>query len=160
MVCPGADPAKTRLERDLARGDVECGVEAGMWRVVSLRWPELIVAITAGDGNEVAMRLLVDDYPVQAPAGEPWSIADGGPLPQARWPTSPLDVATFRKDWSPSNGNAPYVACDRTCLRTHPDWATAHPDRAWNPGRTIAFYLQEMHRELQCASVPQLDTVQ
>lgn len=151
----GADPTRLRLDRDLGSDDFQGGVSAGMWRVVSLDWPALVVAITAGDGNEVGMRLLVDGYPVQPPAGQPWHLQDSALLPQEFWPISTLAVATFRKDWSPANGNAPYAACDRVGLSTHPDWATNNPERAWNPGRTIAFYLSEMHRELQCASVPQ-----
>lgn len=149
------DPSRRRLEHDLALDEFDSGVSAGMWRVVSLDWPELVVAITAGDGNEVGMRLNLDGYPAAAPAGRPWDLKHFALLAPELWPVSILAVATFRQDWSVGNGGAPYLACDRVALSGHPDWATAHPDRAWNPGRTITFYLREMHRELQCASVPQ-----
>jgi hypothetical protein len=149
------DPGRRRLERDLASEDFDIGTSAGMWRVVSMDWPELVVAITAGDGREVGMRLDVDGYPTAAPAGQPWDLDRGALLDSEFWPVSSLAVGTFRKDWSVANGGAPYVACDRIALNGHPDWPNAHPDRAWNPGRSIAFYLHEMHRELQCASVPQ-----
>jgi hypothetical protein len=150
------DPARRRLERDLASDEFDSGVSAGMWRVVSLDWPELVVAITAADGNEVGMRLNVDGYPAAPPAGRPWDLERSAPLAPELWPVSTLAVGTFRQDWSVANGGAPYVACDRVALSGHPDWTTTHPDRVWNPGRAIAFYLREMHRELQSASVPQV----
>jgi hypothetical protein len=96
----------------------------------------------------------LDGYPAQAPAGRPWDIERSAMLSPELWPVSRLAVATFRQDWSVSNGGAPYVACDRVALSGHTDWPAAHPQRAWNPGRTITFYLREMHRELQSASIP------
>jgi hypothetical protein len=36
---PGIDPCQLRLERDLAAGEFEIGVAAGIWRFVSLNWP-------------------------------------------------------------------------------------------------------------------------
>lgn len=154
MTGPASEPARTRLEKDLAASEFESGVRAGMWRVVMLDWPALVVAITAGDGNELTMRLKVDGYPAQAPAGQPWHLQDSMLLPKELWPISTLTPATFPQDWSAANAGAPYVACDRRALSTHPDWATAHPGRAWNPGRTITFYLRELYRELQSASIP------
>jgi hypothetical protein len=59
----------------------------------------------------------------------------------------------FRVDWSVANSNAPYMACDRVGLATHQQWAAAHPDRAWNPRRDIAFYLEQIHHELQAAQL-------
>lgn len=156
VAAPSVDPARIRLDRDLVRDDFEGGVSAGLWRIVSFNWPVLIVALTAGEGNEVVMRLLVDDYPTRAPSGQPWHLATSAVLPIELWPISTVEgvVSPFRTDWSPSNGSAPYVACDRAGLATHTDWADKYPERAWNPGRTIAFYLSEMHRELQCTKVP------
>jgi hypothetical protein len=154
------DPARRRLEADLSLDEFESGVSAGMWRIVSLDWPELTAAITAGDGNEVIMRINLDGYPVEAPAGRPWDLKRCALLAPELWPVSVLAVGTFRQDWSVANGGAPYVACDRVALKGHSDWPTAHPDRAWNPGRTITFYLREMHRELQSTSVPQANPAQ
>uniref|UniRef100_UPI001ABF84BB DUF7665 family protein n=1 Tax=Amycolatopsis kentuckyensis TaxID=218823 RepID=UPI001ABF84BB len=109
---------------------------------------------TAGDGHELGMRLLVDGYPGQAPAGQPWDLAAGAPLPPTGWPTGGMTALVFRRDWSPQNGNAPYLACDRRALVGHP-WATQHPERAWNPARSIEFYLEQIHHELTAATMPQ-----
>jgi hypothetical protein len=156
MSAPGVNPAHLRLDRDLLASDVESGVTAGFWRIIELSWPYLFVAVTAGDGHELGMRLAVDGYPAIAPAGQPWDLDTGSPLPMPLWPTGGTASQVFRHDWSPGNGNAPYMACDRVGLATHPDWANAHPQRAWNPGRTIAFYLREIHHELRGATLPQL----
>ncbi|WP_434781155.1 DUF7665 family protein, partial [Amycolatopsis kentuckyensis] len=47
----GADPGKRRLERDLVSPRFDSGVDAGSWRLISLDWPYLFVAVTAGDGH-------------------------------------------------------------------------------------------------------------
>jgi hypothetical protein len=151
---PDADPARLRLEADLASGDFQAGADAGLWRLVSLTWPHLMVAITAANGSELGMRIVADGYPRLAPGGQPWDLQADAPLPVCRWPAGGSAALVFRADWSVQNKNAPYLACDRTGLATHPAWAAQHPDRAWHPGRTIAFYLREIHRELQAAALP------
>jgi hypothetical protein len=150
---PGTDPCLTRLRRDLAAADVEGGVAAGLWRIVELAWPMLVVAIRVGDGGEVGVRLAVDDYPQAAPSGQPWDLDTNAALPVERWPVSG-GLEVFRRDWSPQNGNAPYLPCDRIGLATHGHWATQHPNRAWNPTRRISFYFQQLHHELRAARLP------
>ncbi|MGH3302824.1 MAG: DUF7665 family protein, partial [Streptosporangiaceae bacterium] len=71
------------------------------------------------------------------------------------WPVGGATSQVFRQNWPDSNNPAPYMACDRAGVAAHPQWATQHPDRAWHPGRTIAFYLREIHRELRAATLPQ-----
>ncbi|WP_121432273.1 DUF7665 family protein [Actinomadura pelletieri] len=154
MPSPVRDPGLARLERDLASAEFDSGVDAGLWRLVSLDWPVLVVAITAGDDRELGMRLDVDGYPVTAPAGQPWDLARNTPLSVQRWPTGRTAETVFHRDWSPQNGNAPYLACDRRGLMAHPNWAGERPERAWNPNRTITFYLAEIHRELGNARLP------
>jgi hypothetical protein len=152
---PGVDPCLDRLRRHPQDADVENGIAAGFWRVVGLAWPILTVAITVGDDAEMGMRLAVDDYPVKAPAGQPWDLTAAAPLPVARWPISGRNPDVFRPDWSPQNNNGPYLACDRAGISTHPNWAAEHPERAWNATRTIGFaYLRELHRELASAKLP------
>jgi hypothetical protein len=151
---PGGDPCLNRLRRDLGAADVEAGVASGLWRIVALTWPVLTVAVRLDTGDEVGLRLAVDDYPVSAPAGQPWDLHADALLPVARWPVSGRPLEVFRPDWSPNNGNAPYLACDRIGLATHPNWASEHPNRAWNPTRTVGFYLREIHHELAAARLP------
>jgi len=148
------DPCLDRLRRDLCAAEVEAGVDFGCWRIVALTWPTLTVAIGLDDGHEVGLRLTVDDYPLLAPAGQPWDLAADRPLPVNRWPVSGRPTEVFRPDWSPTNGNAPYLACDRIGLATHRNWETELAVQAWNPNRAIGFYLHELHRHLAGAHLP------
>lgn len=147
-----SDPCLRRVQADLESAEFAAGVAAGMWRVISLGWPFLIVAITAGDDNELVMRLQLDGYPSSAPAGQPWDLDLDDVLASPRWPQGGTASQIFRLDWSVSNLNAPYVACDRIPLGSHPDWA--NDPRAWHANRTVAFYLQEIHFELSGATIP------
>lgn len=151
---PGVDPCLDRLRRHLRSAEVDNGVAAGLWRIIDLSWPVLTVAVTVGRAAEVAVRLAVDSYPGRAPAGQLWDLTTDAPLPVQRWPITGRSPETFRPDWSPDNSNAPYLACDRTGLSTHPHWTSERPERAWNPNRSIAFYLRELHRELELATLP------
>lgn len=151
---PGVDPNHRRLRQDLLAPDVENGVAAGSWRVIDLSWPILTVAIAVGDNAELGMRLDVQGYPLQAPAGQPWNLATNTPLPMAEWPISGRNPEIFRHDWSPPNNNAPYLACDRAAIVSHTNWPSERPERCWNPTRTIGFYLRELTRELACATMP------
>lgn len=150
------DPCRARLERDLTSSRFDGGVDAGFWRLVRLEWPYLAVAITAGDGHELGMRLHVDGYPATAPAGQPWDLDQDVPLPASRLPTGGSSPAVFRSGWSAGHGNAPYLACERVALDTHePGWANDLPDRKWSPTRAIDFYLAQIHQELRGAFLPQ-----
>ncbi|MET7971254.1 hypothetical protein [Micromonospora sp. NPDC005305] len=151
---PGGDPNLRRLRRHLLAADVEAGAAAGSWRIVDLNWPILLVAIAIDDDAELGMRLDVQDYPVRAPAGQPWNLATNMPLATADWPVSGQNPEVFRHDWSPGNNNGPYLACDQAGIASHPNWALERPERCWNPTRTIGFYLRELHRELAYARMP------
>jgi hypothetical protein len=60
----------------------------------------------------------------------------------------------FRTDWSLQNGNAPYLACDRVGLATHPGWLTEHPTRAWNQSKTLVDYREQVRDALRGATLP------
>jgi hypothetical protein len=151
---PSTEPARRRLECDLRSADFDSGVDAGLWRLSVLQWPYLKVAVTAGDGRELGMRIAVDDYPTRAPAGQLWDLGLDAPLPVSRWPTGGSSGLVFRRDWPSVSSPAPYMACDRVGLTAHGNWATEHPTRAWNPRRTITFYLREIHHELRSTALP------
>lgn len=147
-------PDEVRLRADLARERFAAGERAGKWRNPVLVWPTLTVEVAVGDDGYVALRLQVDDYPTRAPGGRPWDLRTDAPLPSNQWPRGGPAERVFRTDWSPTNHDAPYLPCDRTGLTTHTNWAGAYPSRAWNPSRTIAFYLEEIYGELTEAHLP------
>jgi len=149
------DPARVAIEEDLQSVPVLDGVENGYWRVVSLHFPTLIVAITAGDGREFGMRVDVTNYPTAAPAGTPWRIDANRPLTPTELPAGASAETVFRSQWSSINGWTPYMASERVLIQgDHAIWAPQHPDRSWNPTRTIAFYLMELHKELRSCTIP------
>lgn len=114
MTLPCSDPARQRIEQDLASADFEAGAGAGHWRLLSLDWPHLIVTVTCGDGNALGLRIMVDGYPRLAPSGRPWDLVSDEALPSGMWPEGGTVPEVFRRDWSRDNGDAPYLACDRT----------------------------------------------
>jgi hypothetical protein len=150
-----ASPDESRFLADLEVAEFQVGVEAGMWDLANVTWPYAVFRITAGDGRQLAMRLHLEDYPTVAPAGRPWDADANVVLPIPRWPVGGSADATFRRDWSPANQDAPYLATDRLGLTTHPSWVTDIPERAWNPSRTVAFYLAEIHRNLRASTIPE-----
>jgi hypothetical protein len=153
-------PERLRLERDLEAEDFEAGIAAGLWRIENYEWPILDVALTAGDGHELGMRLEVDDYPRLAPGGQLWDHADDSPLQQDRWPVGACAPQVFKEGWAPQGRMAPYMACDRHTLASKPEWSSQYPDRAWNPSRSITFYLSEVSFELREAELPQSEAVE
>ncbi len=148
------NPSEQRLRGDLASADFEAGVNAGHWRLLDLTWPALTIAISAGTG-ELVLRIDLDGYPAVAPLGITWDAAANTPLPRGRWPQGPGAEQTYKEGWFPPSPNAVYLACDRAALQVHPDWANTYSDRAWNPTRSVTFYLREIHRDLAAATVPE-----
>ena len=151
---PSTDPRERLLHEHLDSEEFHAGVGAGHWRLIDLSWPVLIVAIAIGQ-RELGMRIDVDEYGPQAPAGQPWDLGANAALPMGHWPVTGRTPEVFRHDWSAQNGNAPYLACDRFAIAGH-NWATENPDQVWNASRTIVFYLEQLHRSLRSSRLPGL----
>ncbi|MCX7523421.1 hypothetical protein OSC27_14190 [Microbacterium sp. STN6] len=150
------DPARAAIEEDLQSVPFLDGVEKRYWRVVRVDFPMLLVAVTTGDGRELGMRLDVSGYPTDAPAGTPWNIGTNEPLELAALPSGSAAQTVFRSEWSRINGWTPYMATERLLIQgDHPQWGSQHPERAWNPSRTITFYLSELHKELRSCTMPE-----
>src|ERR1700722_7730306 len=111
---PGIDPCQLRLERDLAAGEFEIGVAAGIWRFVSLNWPYLTVAVTAGDGNQLGLGIDADGCPSGARGGRQpprpphvhGGLSERPPRGPARGPRTGQSAARIR--W-PSGGTAAQI---------------------------------------------------
>jgi len=106
--------------------------------------------VAVGDAH-LGLRIDVVGSPAAAPASQPWDLSTNQPLQVAVWP---VGRPVFRPDWSPGNGNAPYLACDRVGLATHPAWATEYPGRAWSPTMTLVDYLRQVHDALRGSILP------
>jgi hypothetical protein len=147
------DPAEVALRSDLASPDLLAAADDGRFGVVSWQFP--VVMAWIGLGNQrVGLRLDCVAYPTQAPAGQLWDLQTNGALPLERWPRGGRAEQVFRPDWSPSNGGAPYLACDRVAIRGHPDWGRTLGSKAWDSQKTIVDYLEQVTSALRGAVLP------
>jgi len=148
----GSDPALRALEEDLRHPRLLAAEDDGRYGVHAFNYP-IVLAWVSADKGRLGLRLDCVEYPTQAPAGRPWNLTAGMPLQVERWPTGSRASQVFRRDWSPTNGDAPYLACDRIPLRTHPDWPRVMQERSWNATRDLAFYLEQVYATLRGATL-------
>lgn len=150
------EPSHAALLDDLQAPAFIDGVDAGRWRLVGIKWPTATFTITAGDGNEMAMRVDLSEYPARPPAGTPWDLYADAPLSAACLPKGPAAGQVFRSAWSAQQGHTPYMATERLALESHPGWPVKHPERTWTATRTISFYLGELFKELRSCQLPEI----
>ncbi|MFA6180393.1 MAG: hypothetical protein WC696_12345 [Candidatus Methylopumilus sp.] len=146
----GGAPDERALRADVAKPAFRLAQAEGRWRLVSIAWPALIVAISASDGNEFGIRLDCTGYPAAAPAGRLWDLRrNTKPAPDC-WPGSKGGrvKAVFRTDWQ--DGTALYLPCDRISRQGHDNWRLENPTMLWNPARGITQYLEIVHELLNC----------
>jgi hypothetical protein len=132
-------PDERAFRDHLKRGRFLAGVDAGMWRRVSLVWPNAVIAVAAGGGaSEVGLRFTLDGYPHALPTAAPWDLDEDRPLEPARWPQGRRASKIFNPGW---NTGALYFPMDRLALLGHEAWLTQFPGAAWDPRRDITQYL-------------------
>lgn len=153
LLAAAADPGEAQLQRDASGSAVRIAEDEGWYGVTTIEYP-IVLAWVAVDGGRLDLRVDCTAYPSQAPTSQPWDGEAGAPLPVRLWPTGGQRPGVFRPDWSPANGNAPYLACDRRGLASHPDWRTSIPHRAWTPSRTLGDYLDQLYRALIGSTMP------
>lgn len=132
-------------------GPFQSGVERGHWRLLSIDWPYVTIAVRAahreGAPDEYALRFQLTGYPQNAPTAQPWDADHGVPLPPARWPNGRSRMThVFRPDWQ--GGGALYLPCDRVSIQGHDAWRTQHPHLIWRPTGDITQYLEVVHELL------------
>lgn len=150
------DPAQERVAHDLRAPAFLDGVADGRWELVKNAWPYLTFAITAGDGRKFGIRVELSGYSASAPAGIPWNLVAKQPSTELELPMGIRADVVFRSGWPKANNWTPYMATERVLLTAgHPDWATLYPGRAWNSGRDLAFYLEQLHTELRTCTIPE-----
>ena len=147
------DPATAFIEAHLADPRMRAATDDGRYGVTDVTWPVVTSWVAVG-GGRLGLRLDCSGYPAQAPAGCPWDLDSNTPLPPHRWPVDGRPPGVFRLDWSPANHNAPYLACDRVGLATHPGWLQEVPHRAWTSAKTLGDYLEQVHEALIGAVLP------
>jgi hypothetical protein len=127
------------------------GVDRGRWRLLSIAWPLVLIAVTAAAREqgpaEYVFRFHLADYPQTAPTAQPWDVESDIPLRPERWPAGHRRVPqAFRTDWQ--GGTALYLPCDRISVQGHDAWRTQHPHLLWKPTGDVTQYLEIIHELL------------
>ena len=138
-------PDEQLVRAHLEAGPFLSGVDRGRWRLVSLRWPHVVIAIRAAERlqgvAEYGFRFECSNYPQSAPTAQPWDTDKDLPLDPARWPTgrSRLPLA-FNPSWK--GGQCLYLPCDRLAIDGHDAWRSQHPSMIWSARGDITQYLR------------------
>jgi hypothetical protein len=144
-------PDKVAFVSHLAAPAFRCGEFEGRWRLVEIRWPYSVIAVSATararSPTEFGFRFLCDGYPGQPVSCQPWDMTGGSPLAPVRWPKGKAIVpSVFRPDWK--GGSCLYLPADRNSIVGHDAWRHQHPSRLWRSDIGITCYLDIIHELL------------
>lgn len=146
-------PDERAFREHLNLGRFLAGVDAAMWRLVSLDWPNAMIAVAAAGGvSEVGLRFTLDGYPHMLPTAAPWDLDQDRPLDPSRWPQGRRASKIFNPGW---NAGALYFPMDRMALLGHEAWLTQFPGAAWDPRGGITQYLLLIYTVLNEDAVSQ-----
>ncbi len=141
-------PDRALLEQDLSAPEFRCAEIEGRWRAVAIRWPHVLVAVSAPARPqapiEYCFRFECSGYRQNPATAQLWDLAGDSPLAVARWPTGSVHLtAVFRPDWK--QGQCLYIPCDRMSIDGHDNWRSEYPDRLWQPQRGLVSYLEQIY---------------
>jgi hypothetical protein len=144
------DPAETAIENDLIVPRFLAGMARKQWRLVSLNYPILLIAIAAiephGTAGEYGFRFEVTGYPGLAPEVRIWDLQGDQILPVDRRPKGSHRVTEAFKDWSFGTVYRPWERHSGA----HGNWTNIYVNLAWHPKRDISFILEDLHGLLNC----------
>jgi hypothetical protein len=129
-------------------GPFQSGVDRGRWRLLSIEWPHVLIALRAAEREQApdgyAFRFECSNYPQTAPTAQPWDVERGQPLEQRCWPAGRGRVQfAFNPAWN--NGQCLYLPCDRLAIVGHDAWRGQHPAMIWSSASNITLYLRIVH---------------
>ena len=79
------------LRKHLTRSRFQSGVDQGLWRLVSIRWPEAIFAVRPkehrGRSHEALVRFQLHKYPQSVPVIDLWDVDGQSKIEPAEWPS-------------------------------------------------------------------------
>jgi hypothetical protein len=138
-------PDERVLRAHLGSGPYLSGMDRGRWRLLSVTWPHIVIAVRAaerpGAPPEYALRFECSNYPQSPPTAQPWDSERGAPLESARWPGGRSRVPlAFNPGWK--GGQCLYLPCDRLAIEGHDAWRNQHPSMIWSPQGDITQYLR------------------
>jgi hypothetical protein len=141
-------PDERAFLADIAKPAFLLGEAEGRWRLVAVKWPHALIAVTAKDGQRYALRFNCAGFPQTPVTASLWDEAKNSMLAIDRWPghQGGRVGAVFRADWK--GGSALYLPCDREAVVGHEHWAAQMPWATWRPLDGIVQYLEVVHELL------------
>lgn len=137
-------PDERALREHLAGGTFRLGVAEGKWRIISMKRPFALLAVSSaerqGAPDEYVFRFDFTNYPNDALTACPWDQETDTSLPAPKWPGGTERVSlAFNPGW---RADAIYLPCDRIARVSHDQWAIDHPEYLWSADKEITFYLE------------------
>jgi hypothetical protein len=143
---PQMAPDELAFREHAAAALFQQGVDRGYWRLLTVAWPHVVIAISAAprpdSPEEFFFRFQLDGYPAVGTAC-PIDIKTNETLQEEKRPKGEIVGFAFRPDWE--NGEALYVPWDRRAINTHPEWSSKYAGRLWENERGIISYLRRTH---------------
>lgn len=138
-------PDEKVFRMHIERGPFQNGVDRQKWRLLSIDWPYVLIAISAaareGAPSEYTFRFECSNYPQAAPTVQPWNADRGTSLEHKLWPTGRSRVPlAFNPGWN--NGQCLYLPCDRLAIAGHNQWSSQYPSMIWSSNSDITFSLR------------------
>jgi hypothetical protein len=145
-------PDERAVHEHLRGGRFQSGVAAGHWRLISVNWPMVTVAVPAAERanspGEFVLRFELSGYPHTAPTGGLWDLSTDTSLLADRRPKGERAAPLFRTDGWAGGATAMYAPWDRMGIQAHSEWAQKYPHDAWNPTRDLSFILSKIYEVL------------
>jgi hypothetical protein len=136
-------PAERTVRAHLNGARFQSGIDEGWWRLLSLDWPNALIAVSAAPREngppEFVLRFDLSGYPQPGPTAGLWDLSTNALLAPELRPKGDPAGHVFRTNWE--NGRALYAPWDHVALDTHGDWPQKHPRQAWHARRDLTFYL-------------------
>src|SRR5258705_11041953 len=85
------------LRRHLQSEIFRTGVEQGLWRLITLRWPSVVFAIGelfSTRDPEIVVSLGLELYPISAPTLQLWNLPTNANIAVHAWPKWSIDFLT------------------------------------------------------------------
>jgi hypothetical protein len=141
-------PDERALLKDLQNGAFRLGVAESKWRLGTINWPHLTIAICARDGQWFTLRFECVNYPIGPPTACLWDLERAARLAVELWPKGRGGrvSAVFNPAWK--RGTALYLPCDREAITGHDVWLKTLPELIWRPADGIVQYLEIVHELL------------
>lgn len=145
-------PDEALFQAHIKETAFQSGVDRGRWGFANseppVKWPHKLLWVESdkrfASSGRVILRFTLDGYPNSAPTAAPWDLDKRKILSPNEWPKGEGNVSkVFNPGW---NSTALYAPCDRVAMQGHDQWKTTLACWWWNADKTIAMYLEFVHR--------------